>query len=821
MSAPPSDVVKLFSQVVRTFREVFWLGSPDWSEVHYISPAYEEIWGRSCQSLYDDPGSWLAAVHPDDRDTARRAAEARGAGEYARSEFPEYRIVRPDGSIRWILTRAYPVLDQDGRVTSIAGTAEDITRHKEAEQALRAEQARTQQYLDVAGVLLIALDVNQKVTLINRRGCEVLGLPEAEILGENWFERFIPQQDTVKIQEVFRQIVSGELTSVETWENPVVRPDGSLRWIAWHNSILRDPDGAIIGLFSSGEDVTERRRDERSLLRQQRIIRLSNEIAHIFLTLPRGQTYAGVLDAICEATCSPSGFFGYIDEQGDLVCPPMRQELREGRPVPDESFVFRRSKWGGLWGRALQEKRSLVANEGLRAPPGHPPVGCAVAVPLTHRDQLIGLFCLANKRGGYTDEDRELLEGAAAQTAPVLRAVLDDERRRLEHALLEEQLRQAQKMEAIGRLAGGVAHDFNNLLTVINATAGFVAEDLPPADPRQEDIQAILEAGRRGARLTRQLLAFGRRQVLEPEVLDLNGVVRDLEGMIRRLIGEDIDLRIELADGLDPVSADRSQIDQVVMNLVVNARDALGSGGRIQVRTANVGLGGTRSLNGSMAPRVLLAVSDDGEGMSTEVQDRIFEPFFSTKEEGRGTGLGLSMVYGIVQQSGGDIRVRSGSGEGTTIEVLLPRVDLDAGGDSIESSPVEEPGAELILVVEDEAVVRKLVRRILESAGYSVLLAANGEEALVECERASHEIGLVLTDVVMPEMGGKELADRLARRWPDLKVLYMSGYTGQAIARRGSLDEGAWFISKPFEPAELVSKVRAVLASSGLHALPG
>jgi CheY-like chemotaxis protein len=222
-----------------------------------------------------------------------------------------------------------------------------------------------------------------------------------------------------------------------------------------------------------------------------------------------------------------------------------------------------------------------------------------------------------------------------------------------------------------------------------------------------------------------------------------------------------------------------------------------------------------------MAPRVLLAVSDDGEGMSTEVQDRIFEPFFSTKEEGRGTGLGLSMVYGIVQQSGGDIRVRSGSGEGTTIEVLLPRVDLDAGGDSIESSPVEEPGAELILVVEDEAVVRKLVRRILESAGYSVLLAANGEEALVECERASHEIGLVLTDVVMPEMGGKELADRLARRWPDLKVLYMSGYTGQAIARRGSLDEGAWFISKPFEPAELVSKVRAVLASSGLHALPG
>lgn len=386
----------------------------------------------------------------------------------------------------------------------------------------------------------------------------------------------------------------------------------------------------------------------------------------------------------------------------------------------------------------------------------------------------------------------------------------------LEHARLEEQVHQAQKMESIGRLAGGIAHDFNNLLTVINSYAGFAAEDLREGDPLKADLRQIQEAGQRAAALTRQLLAFSRKQVLEARVLDLNEVVFDLEKLLRRLIGEDIELSTSLAADLGRITADPGQIEQVVMNLAVNAKDAMTGGGRLCIETANVELDedyANQHADTTAGPYVMLTATDDGVGMSAEVMERIFEPFFTTRGKNQGTGLGLSTVYGIVKQSGGCIRVESELDQGTTFKVYLPRVETE------KSEPQQAPtvsdlrGDETILVVEDEKAVRTLTRRILTSAGYLVITAANGGEALLECERHENKIHLVLTDVVMPKMSGKELSDRLAKIYPDLKVLFMSGYTDNAIVQHGVLDEGTHFIAKPFNSTDLLKKIKMVIGS--------
>ncbi len=385
-----------------------------------------------------------------------------------------------------------------------------------------------------------------------------------------------------------------------------------------------------------------------------------------------------------------------------------------------------------------------------------------------------------------------------------------------ERATLESQLNQAQKMESIGRLAGGVAHDFNNLLTVINSYAEFAIEDLREEDPLRVDLLQILDAGKRAATLTRQLLAFSRKQVLEPKVLCLNEIVVDLEKMLRRLIGEDIELSTSLAGDLGHITADPGQIEQVLMNLAVNAKDAMPTGGKLEIKTIDVELSEAYSSKHPDRPAgryTMLAVTDTGLGMTEEVRTRIFDPFFTTKEMGQGTGLGLSTAYGIIKQSGGFIAVFSEPGEGTTFEVYLPRAEVKDQAQQDEPPFTDPRGHETILIVEDEKAVRKLTRRILSSAGYKVLSAANGGEALLECERHADKIHLVLTDVVMPRMSGKELSARLTKVFPDLKVLFMSGYTDDAIVHHGILDEGTHFLAKPFTSPDLLKKIRTVLGS--------
>ena len=439
-----------------------------------------------------------------------------------------------------------------------------------------------------------------------------------------------------------------------------------------------------------------------------------------------------------------------------------------------------------------------------------------LVVPLRVGERVTGVLNIRARRR-FTRRDQDIAEAFADQAAIALEnSRLYQELRGAfdELSQTQSQLAQAQKMEAIGLLAGGIAHDFNNLLMVIMGRSDLRLLTLKPEDPVRQDLELIRHTGRRAAELTRQLLAFSRKQVLQPKTLSLNAVVEGLAAMLQRLIGEDIDLRTSLDARLGPVQADPGQIDQVIMNLAVNARDAMPGGGQLIIETSNVELDAA-ALRGRVGvrpgPHVMLAVTDTGCGMDGATRARIFEPFFTTKGVGKGTGLGLSTVHGIINQSGGTVWVYSEPGKGTTFKIYLPRTTgpIEGSGPDTDTAPLAS-GSETILLVEDEQALRELVRDLLRARGYPVLEAGDGVEAL-EVARRHGRIDLLLTDVIMPRMGGPELAKRLVDVQPNFKVLYMSGYTDRGVVHHGVLDPDASFLQKPVAMEVVARRVREVL----------
>jgi len=436
----------------------------------------------------------------------------------------------------------------------------------------------------------------------------------------------------------------------------------------------------------------------------------------------------------------------------------------------------------------------------------------ALSAPMMVMGRTVGCIEIQSyERNSYREEHTSAMRMAASLAANAVENVSLIQREQAK----EEQLRQSQKIDAIGQLAGGVAHDFNNLLTVISGYAELSLRRLPAEDPVRRNLEEISKAGNRAAGLTRQLLAFSRRQMLQAKVLDLNSVVREMDKMLQRLIGEDVELVTILRSGVGQIKADPGQIEQVLLNLVVNARDALPKGGKITIETCNTVLDETyarKHVSVQPGSYVVLIVSDNGVGMDAKTQERVFDPFFTTKEIGKGTGLGLSTVYGIVKQSEGSVWVYSEVGRGTTFKIYLPRVDNGAEDEKLASvASIVPGGSETILLVEDEDLVRDLSIAILEEAGYKVISAADGDEGLRLCQQFEGRIDLMITDVVMPRMSGRELAEYLKVLRPETEVLYMSGYTDDAIVRHGILEDDMPFIQKPFLPDALALKVRELL----------
>jgi PAS domain S-box-containing protein len=598
------------------------------------------------------------------------------------------------------------------------------------------------------------------IVWVNKAFEELSGYTREEALGQSTRLLKAGQQSPSFYKNMWETILSGQ-----RWRGELVnrRKDGTVYEEEMTITPVKNGAGDVTHFIAIKLDIAERKRAEERICRLAQAVENSTEL--IAIANPDGRiSFAN--HALLQAT-------GYKDTEiiGEFFGKTLISH--NNPPALDEEIRVRTLLEGGWRGECL----------GRRKDDSDFPVFLSTGQIKDNRGLVIGIFGIGQD---ITDRKR-----------------------------LEEQLLVSQKMEAVGRLAGGVAHDFNNLLGVIVGYSDLVLDAFPSEDPRHQQLEQIKKAGLRATSLTRQLLTFSRKQVCQPVVLDINALVTDFNKMLRRMVGEDIEFTNALHQGLGQVKVDPGQIEQVIMNLVVNSRDAMPNGGKLIIETANVDLDEDYCLlHPSVQPGryVMLAVSDSGSGMDAKTQARIFEPFFTTKEEGKGTGLGLAIVYGVVKQSEGHIWVYSELGKGTTFKIYFPRIDepaQSAATDRGEAGSLR--GFETILLAEDSTLLRVLTCALLENNGYEVIAAENGIEAVKLAERCDRPIHLLLTDVVMPGMNGRELADRLAVKRPDMKVLYMSGYTNDAIVHHGVLDPKLSFLQKPFSQKALTHKLREVL----------
>lgn len=665
------------------------------------------------------------------------------------------------------------IIKSSGYLFKLPGTLENAYQRDQLQcERSRLEQSEAKnrfqaELLRNAPVMAAFHDLDHKIVWVNRAYEEVAGLDLEDIAGKTCNEVW-GLSDLCTGCPVKQAIDTGEKQKVE------LIPHNQADWIAKHGywisygAPVRDDRGEIIGAIEIAIDITERKKSEQERERLMTAIEQAGEII-----------------AITDA----KGAIEYVNPAYEKVTGYSSEES-VGRTFhilhgdePDD--MFQRNLWatissGGIWkGRSVNKRKN-----------GELYTEASTISPV--RNDL----------------------GNIVNYVAVTRDISDSLRGEQERAELQEQLQQAQKLESIGRLAGGVAHDFNNMLSVIIGYSEHIYSSLHTGDPLREDAREIYDAGMRSARLTRQLLAFSRKQTLQPEVVDLNALVHGLEKMLSRMIGEDIVLKLTLGTELGNVKVDSGQIEQVIMNLAVNSRDAMPQGGTLTIETVNAVVGPAEiKYEGIPAGEyVVLSVIDTGYGMDEAIRKQIFDPFFTTKEKERGTGLGLSTVYGIVKQSGGNIRVISEPGKGTTFKVYLPCIeeDLKAKPKKVEKEKRVAHG-EHILLVEDDASLGRLCERILTNMGYRVTVATNGGEALLRVEEQGVRPDLVVTDVIMPGMSGTVLIERLRRTMPELKALYMSGYTDGAIVNQGVLGSGVPFIQKPFTVEKLSAEVHNLL----------
>jgi PAS domain S-box-containing protein len=760
--ATDSGVRERFELAAKATQDLLW----DWDLARG-----ELVWAGATRPYFGQPPediisangdpyqTWADRVHPEDLQATERAARAAIEGG-AESWEHEYRFRRADDSYAPILERAIIARDSAGRALRVVGAMRDLTTRREVERATTRLAAIVASSTDA----IIGKSLEGVVTSWNAAAEQIFGYAEREMVGQSIY-RLIPEHLHEEERNLLDRIRRGE--RVDFAEAERIRKDGTRIYIALTVSPIWDSSGKIVGASSIKRDISERKRAEEELARREK-------------------RYSALVTATTSVvwTADPAGRFDH----------------------PQTS-------WEGFTGQSWQEQEGL---------------GWMSAIHAEDRPTAVASWQMARERGTTWEgrvrlwsQSHQAYRRCVARAAPVLGAdgtvrewigtVTDAEDR----WRAEERLRHADRMESVGRLAGGIAHEANNQMTVILGAAEFLARGLRDESART-DVDHIRRAARRTATITQQLLAFSRRQVLQPELVDLNAVVTTLEPILQRALGEISQVKLRLADDLGAVKADPGQLDQILLNLTLNARDAMPAGGTLTIETTNVvvdeGYASGRAVE-PVAPGMYAAlmVSDTGTGMGRETLEHIFEPFFTTKAVGEGTGLGLATVYGIVKQSGGFVSAYSEPGHGSSFRIYLP-----LSGTRLESGPAVAPsplggGTESILVAEDEPAVRAIIARSLRSYGYTVLEARDGLHAVELAEAAAAPPALVITDIVMPGMGGKRLAAELQERWPSVPLLFTSGYSGLDAVRRGLLDEGTDFMQKPLEPETVAKKVRQIL----------
>jgi PAS domain S-box-containing protein len=707
----------------------------------------------------DQYRAWADRVHPEDlalTEAATHAAIESGAESWEH----QYRFRRADNSYAQVLDRAYIVRDPSGRAIRIVGAMRDITQRQDVEQV----STRLAAIVASSSDAMVGKTLDGVVTSWNAAAERMFGYREHEMLGRSILV-LVPEEHIEAERELLAAISRGE--RVNFAETVRVRKDGTRIHIALTVSPIWDSSGVVVGASSIKRDITERKRaDEELARREERYRALVQATTSIVWTAdPDGRFAAAqpAWESYTGQSWNEQRGFGWLN----AIHPDDREAARASwlqSGSTSSIWEFR----ARLWSRAHQGYRHFVAR----------------AVPVLGPDGEVREWV-----GAVTDaEDRWMAE---------------------------ERMRQADRMESVGRLAGGVAHEANNQMTVILGAAEFLGRAIPDERTRI-DVEHIRRAARRTAAITQQLLAFSRRQVLQPELVDLSAVVATLEPTLRRALGEVSRVELRLAGDMGPVKADPGQLDQVLLNLALNARDAMRDGGTLTIETASVTVDeghATAKTVEQVVPGAyaVLRVTDTGIGMDRETLAHIIDPFYTTKSVGEGTGLGHATVYGIVKQTGGFESEQTQPGQGSTFHIYLPLAGILAAGDQTPASTMLGGGTESVLVAEDEPAVRAIIARSLREYGYPVIEARDGFHALELAEAAAAPPDLVIADVVMPGMGGKQLAESLRARWPTLPVLFTSGYTGLDAAQRGLLDQGDEFMQKPLEPGALANRVRQIL----------
>jgi two-component system, cell cycle sensor histidine kinase and response regulator CckA len=740
------------------------------------SSQVELVLGFAPSSFGDTLGSLIAVVVPEDRAKLLEAVQ--------KSLLPgnnyqvQYRIIRPNGQIRWVEGKGRAYFDEMGQPLRLSGIVQDITDHKQTELALVESEARFMAFMEISPAAAFILDDAANIFYANKAYYQTFEI-EGNIIGRNCSDLF-PADVNAKHRQHDQEVLKQQKIVIEneSWQ----RADGSMgHWVGYKFPITEANGRRLVG--GIGVDVTSNKQAQEALrLSEARLAAIIDSATDAIITL-NSQHQIVIFNSAAEK------MFGYSADEvkGSTV----------DRFIPPR---YRSSHFRHIirFGETATTKRNMVGSlSAVRSNGEEFPIEATISSVQAAEQQLFSI---------------------------IIRDVT--ERKKAEEALAksEAQLRQSQKMEAVGQLAGGIAHDFNNLLTAITGYSDLILLSLNENDPLYEDVTEIQQAANRAGALTGQLLAFSRQQVLQPVDLDLNDVVGDMYRMLQRLIGENIELRTLPSADLAKVRADRGQLEQVIVNLAVNARDAMPRGGKLIFETSNVELDeGYQLYHPEIKPGryVRLAVSDTGCGMSEALSNRIFEPFFTTKERGRGTGLGLSTVYGIIKQSGGYIKVYSEEGVGTTFKIYLPMLSSHenqfskTGGSTGELSSLKTTRQETVLLVEDDEAVRNLTIRVLKQYNYNVLSAGNGEEALAICRQYPGSIDVLLTDVMLPKLSGPVLAKRLLALQPSMKVIYISGYTdgllmeNEQILSRNDVKHN--LLQKPFTPQALAKKIWSVL----------